>query len=247
MIKSKVRVQELNHICFIVENKRFFGITRMIPEKYARYVYLINHVNIIVAGGFVLLFGFVGFSNKGKQIFNYRDISFYFCQGIQVSIASQVSQKLVLMRIIYNTVGRTVKKQLKKALDTNTITGSQLENGLKKIIHLSVECKEIMNEICDFINPSVIIWLTSHIALTVFNFYAFIQVITIQPLHLTIFGQIRTILSMLVIVSIFLDCQKISRENKKTLDFLFSIPLSKLSHMEGLLVKELLFLSLNPN
>lgn len=211
-IKMIVRADELNDITHLINHRNYFGIRVFINRKYGQEIYMINHMNISVSGILIIFFGFATFVNKGMTIFNYHDICMFICQGVQFSIACQVSQKLVVMTVIYRAVHRCLRKRLRKSLREGDKSPDSLDDHLRKFINLYLELKVIMNKICDFMNPILVVWLLSHLALCVFNCYALIQVINIQPAFVIIFAQAKTTVTILVIISIFTDCQKLLDE-----------------------------------
>lgn len=207
-----VRADELNDITHLIKHRTYYGMRNLIGRKCGQEIYMVNHMNITVSGTLIIFFGFATYVNKGMEIFNYHNICLFICQGLQFSIAAQVSQKLVVMTVIYRAVHRSLKERLKDSLLKKVKTQDSLDEHLRKFIHLYLELKVIMNKICEFMNPILIVWLLSHIALCVFNCYALIQVINIQPVLVILFAQARTTVTILVIISIFSDCQKLFDE-----------------------------------
>ncbi|KAL3286080.1 hypothetical protein HHI36_000593 [Cryptolaemus montrouzieri] len=206
--KITKRAEELNYLSNILKNRNFFGFENFICGKCGRFVYSINHINIFGALGCIFIFGFASFAAKGTEIFNYHDICMFVCQGMQVTAAAIIIQKLILIRIIYRAVDRSIRQRFLSAYRRGKGRTS-LEEDLRKIIHLYLDLKVVTDKICEFINPMALIWLTSHIALSVFNFYALVQVINIRAAHVIAFAQIKTTVKLMVLFSIFCDCQHI--------------------------------------
>ncbi|KAL3286082.1 hypothetical protein HHI36_000595 [Cryptolaemus montrouzieri] len=211
-LRISERAEELNYISHLLKTRKFYGFKNIICRKCGRYIYCINHVNIPIATAFVLIFGLASFANKGTKILNYHDFCMFVSQGVQVAIASQISQKLVVMRIIYRAVDRSVRQRFKTV---NRKGGTCLKEDLPRIIHLYLDLKMVTNKICEYVDPMVLLWLTSHIALSVFNFYFLVQLMNIRPVYLIIFEQAKTVVTLMVIISIFTDCQQLADQVSK--------------------------------
>lgn len=207
--KLRLRAKELNHLSHILEIRKYLGIRNLIPHGYGKKIYFINHLIVFVSGGSVFLFGLPYYINLGNEVLSYHFICLFLSQAIQLSVACQVSQKLMVLCVLY----RSMHKSLKKMLVYKKIRSkSSLEASLKKTIHIYVNLKEVINKLCDFMNPTLIIWLTPHIIQAVFNTYVTIKVINIEPPLLIIFNQTKIVLSLLVIISLVTDCNRIIKE-----------------------------------
>lgn len=205
--KLNVRAEELNYLSDIIGLRKYFGISNMIDARSGKAIYMITHLSYIGSVIFFFIFCLFSYGGDDVQIFNYHEFCFFICQSAQVAFACQVSQKLVTVRVMYRSVHLSVKKRLYTKKKSEEKIG--LEDYLRRTIHLYLNLKVIMIKICDFMNPTIVVWLISHIALCVFNFFALVQVMNRQPAYLVIFAQVKTTITFLVIISVFSDCQQV--------------------------------------
>lgn len=174
-INFNSRLEELNGLADIFENRKYYGIKNLICHSCGenmlrnqkRFIY-----GVLFGGFMTILLG---------AIFNDGSWNSYQIVCIITSIASQtfllfsIRYKLLIKTKIYRSISKHLMNNLNRLQNDSKNNLNYTE--LKRILHLYLELLKFHQHLNDFLNPSLLGWLAASSFMTVVNVYILITMI----------------------------------------------------------------------